>query len=109
MSRPRTVDPMEVVAAVKRLKRQSTVARQFGITRVRVNQILEEYAPDLRKHPKPTVPKTRTPDQEKARLQERRDLLKLLNAHNTRKQAADALGLTTSGLYSRMRRLGIEY
>jgi len=100
---------MEVVAAVQRVKRQSTVARQFGITRVRVNQILEEYAPGLRKHPKAKAKKELTPEQEKDRAQDRRDLLKILNAHDTRKQAADALGLTTSGLYSRMRRLGIEY
>ncbi len=97
------------MAAVRRVKRQSTVARQFGITRVRVNQILEDHAPELRKHPKPKTPKTLTPEQLKERAKDRRDLLKLLNAHNTRRQAAEALGLTTSGLYSRMRRLGIEY
>lgn len=109
MPRPRTVDPLQVVAAVKRLKRQSIVAREFEISRVRVNQILAEYAPELLKHRKPPETRELTPEELKNRARDKLDLERMLRAHRTRKEAAKAMGLTKSGLYSKMRRLGVEY
>lgn len=109
MSRPRLVDPQEIVAAVRRDEHQADVARKFGISRVRVNQILAEHAPELRTRVKAKGSKVRTQEEEAELAEQRRDMIKFLNAHNTRADAAHNLGLTTSGLYSRLRRLGIDY
>lgn len=109
MSRPRLADPQAVVAAVRRNEHQADVARTFGISRVRVNQILAELAPELRIRAKNHKAKVLTPEEEKELAQQRTDMIRFLNAHETRKHAAESLGLTTSGLYSRLRRLGINY
>ena len=105
MARPRTVEPDVIVAAVVSGDLPAEVARNFGVSRVRVSQILEQHAPHLLKRKKgPTV---LTDEQIAAKAEERAKVVEALNTHDMFKDAAASLNLTPSGLYSRMDRLGI--
>ena len=111
MARNRTVEPAEVVAAMRGENKlyASEVARKFGISRVRVSQILAEHAPDLlstRARPKVTSADTKAQAKRQSTMVSATK--KALKANPTHVAAAAALGLTASGLYSRMRRLNIE-
>ncbi len=111
MARHRTVDPTEVIAVMRGEEPlfAAEAARKFGISRVRVGQILAEHAPDLlSQRARPTI----TPEESKAQARRQQKMAaatrKALKAHATHIAAAASLGLTASGLYSRMRRLNIE-
>lgn len=107
MARPSSVDSEAVIAAVRSGTIAAEVGRQFGITRVRVNQILKEKAPEL------LANKTRTVKKSDAVLVNRRRSAavvateKALQKATTKKAAAEALGLTVSGLNARLRRFAI--
>ncbi|AXQ68781.1 hypothetical protein HOU00_gp344 [Caulobacter phage CcrPW] len=83
-------------------------ARYFKCSRVRIQQILDEHAPDLRAG---KVSSTQaTPKERKAREAVlRKETQAALKTTKSINEAAAVLKLTRSGLYSRMRRLGIEY
>lgn len=102
MARPSTVDSDEVIAYVRQGFIPADAARHFGISRMRVSQIIAEKAPEL-SHPRPR-PTNLTPEQE-AVIAQTEDAL--ANA-KSRVAAATSLGLTISGLNSRLRRYGIE-
>lgn len=108
MARPRTVEPQEIVDAVRNGMFGSEAARKFGVSRVRVNQILAEHAPELLKGKL----KSRSKDEIKEVKARQRAMIaatkKALKDHPTHVAAAEALGITTSGLYSRMRRHGLD-
>lgn len=107
MARPRTVDPLEIVSAIRAGMLSAEAARQFKITRVRVNQILTEHAPDLL----PGKLKTVSAEDKKAVSANRKLMIvetkQALAESDTLVDAAVMLGLTTSGLSSRIRRLRI--
>lgn len=100
---------MEVVAAFRdgEVKTGAEAARAFKCTRVRINQILQDYAPAF------LAGKTKAANPAADRVLKRRQAEMVrataaaLKAHPTHAEAAQALGLTASGLYSRMRRLNI--
>lgn len=110
MARKPTIDAKAVVKALRNgtVKNSAEAARKFGCSRVRVTQILETHAPDL------LSGKARNRTQAQARAirarqeKSRKATVKALQDHETIVAAARALGLTASGLYNRMRRLGIE-
>lgn len=110
MARPRVIDPMVVVQGFREGKFRfgADAAREFKCSRVRINQILNEYAPDLLPgKEKPVV----AADQRAlaARQKKMRSATeRALKDFPTLSTAAGSLGLTESGLTSRMRRLGIE-
>jgi transcriptional regulator with GAF, ATPase, and Fis domain len=103
------VDWKKVVRAFRsgKVKNGAEAARLFGCSRVRINQILGEHAPDLL----PGKVKPVSASQERAvrhrQAKMRLDTADALKTHPTITLAAQALGLTSSGLYSRMRRLNI--
>lgn len=111
MARPRTIDPKAVIDKFRdgSFRYGSEAARHFGCSRVRINQILNEHAPDL------IVGKVKpqTAAETKAVAKRQKVMItateRALHEHATHTAAADALGLTKSGLYSRMRRFGIEF
>lgn len=106
MPRPRSVDPEAVVQAIRDGAYAAEAARTFKISRVRVRQILDQYAPDLVTNP--THAPTLTPEEKAARRELIAETKKALKEHSTITAAAKALGLTNSGLYMRMSRLGIQ-
>lgn len=111
MARPRTVEPKDVIAKFRdgTFKYGSEAARHFGCSRVRINQILNEHAPDLivgKVKPQTAAETKVVAKRQKAMIVATE---KALNKHPTHTAAAEALGLTKSGLYSRMRRFGIEF
>ncbi len=109
MARPRTIDPTAVVGGFRdgTFKFGAEAARVFGCSRVRISQILAEYAPDLLVG----KVKPRTEGEQEVITERQRKMVSeteaALKAHQTHVAAAAALGLTPSGLYSRMRRLGL--
>lgn len=95
MGRKRIVNPAEIVAAVRSGKLRSAVARDHGISRMRVTQIMQEAdgvtaAPVVEE----------TPEQQEL---VQRTLAALADSH-TLADAAFSLGLTSSGLQTRIRR-----
>jgi len=86
----------------------SEAARALGCSRVRISQILEEYAPEYL-----AGKKRRRSSEEQAEIDGRQKRIReetvaALNAHASRKEAAAALGITPSGLQNRIRRFWIE-
>jgi transcriptional regulator with GAF, ATPase, and Fis domain len=108
MARPRRVDPSMVVEKVRGGMFASEVARELKISRVRVGQILEEHAPDLLvgkfKRLAPSAQRQLAARQRKMVA----DTQKALAKFTTKTEAARHLGLTNSGLSSRLRRFGLE-
>ncbi|AFU88104.1 hypothetical protein CcrColossus_gp234 [Caulobacter phage CcrColossus] len=110
MPRPRTIDPQEVVTKMRdgTFAYAAEAARYFKCSRVRIQQILDEHAPDLRAGKVSST--LATPKERKAREAAlRKETQAALKSTKSINEAAAALKLTRSGLYSRMRRLGIEY
>ena len=105
MARPSTVDSDEVIAYVRAGNIPADAARHFGISRMRVSQIIAEKAPEL-SHA------SRTPEAEPKLDREQKALIRqtqaALKKANTRVEAARLLKITVSGLNSRIRRYGIE-
>jgi transcriptional regulator with GAF, ATPase, and Fis domain len=103
------VDWKKVVRAFRagKVKTGAEAARKFGCSRVRINQILREHAPDLLTGKfKPVSPaQEQVIHKRQARMV--KETREALDAHPTHAMAAQALGLTASGLYSRLRRLNI--
>lgn len=105
MARPSTVDSDEVVAYVRAGNIPAEAARHFGISRMRVSQIIAEKAPSLSsRRVTPVAPTQLTPQQKKVI----RETEKALKQAKTRVEAAGLLKLTVSGLNSRLRRFNIE-
>lgn len=107
MARPSTVDSEAVVQAVREGVIAAEVARQHGITRMRVTQILRERAPDLLAN-KGLPAEDPSPEAQRRREKLRNLTLAVLNRSETKIAAARALGLTASGLNARLRRLKID-
>lgn len=104
MARPSTVDSDEVIAYVRAGNIAAQAARHFGISRMRVSQIIAEKAPDLSQATR-VDGAPRLDAAQKALVQATKAALKKAN---TRVEAAKLLGITVSGLNSRIRRYGIE-
>ncbi|UTC28930.1 hypothetical protein MARCHEWKA_04180 [Brevundimonas phage vB_BpoS-Marchewka] len=102
MARPSTVDSDAVVAYVRQGFIPADAARHFGISRMRVSQIIAERAPDL-SHAGPPQTFEPTPDQQAMIAKTEAAMA----SAKTRVEAARALKLTVSGLNSRLRRYGI--
>lgn len=112
MARTPTVDPQAVVKAVRAIHpapgAAAAVAREFKLSRVRVSQILADLAPELlssRAKPKPDDKLLKaTADRQRRAIAA---TVKALKDNPTHAAAAKTLGLTPSGLNSRMRRFDI--
>jgi hypothetical protein len=109
MARTRTIDPDEVVRRFRsgEFKYGSEAARVFGCSRVRINQILHDHAPDLIMGK--LKPRTKREQSELAKRQ--RKMVDATRAailkYETIPEAAASLGLTSSGLYNRIRRFSL--
>lgn len=103
MARPSTVDSDAVVAYVRAGNIGADAARHFGISRMRVSQIIAEKAPELSQAPR-HEPTTLSREQKAMITQTKAALAKA----KSRVEAANILKLTVSGLNSRLRRYGIE-
>lgn len=109
VGRPPKVDWRAVVQAFRseEVKTGAEAARKFGCSRVRISQILGEHAPDLL----PGKAKPQTPAEARATRDRQAKMKKktqeAIQANPTHTLAAQALGITPSGLYNRKRRLGL--
>lgn len=108
MARPSTVDADAVVKAVRDGTIAAQVARQFGITRVRVNQILKENAPELLANKSRNLNEDAAAEVSARRDEARAETIKVMAEAETKVAAARKLGLTVSGLNARLRRLKIK-
>ncbi len=104
MPRHSSVNVAELIDGIRRGGTPNKMAILFGISRMRVSQILSDNAPELLSHKRKP---DQTPEMVEKHQREREQLLRVLACFQYRKDAAAHLGLTTSGLYSRMRKLGI--
>jgi transcriptional regulator with GAF, ATPase, and Fis domain len=103
MGRPRSVNYGEVIKAIRNGSKPAQAAKEFKISRARVNQILKEHAPELL-----TEQAFAKRAETKQRAEMRKATVKALKKHGgLQAKAAIDLGITPSGLHARMRRLGI--
>lgn len=107
MARPSTVDGDAVVQAVRDGAIAAEAARTFGITRMRVTQILKDKAPDLLPNKPRSVNKADRTVVSARRREAKAETIKVMKTAESKVDAARSLGLTVSGLNSRLRQLNI--
>lgn len=109
MGRQPKIDPAAVIADFNagKFRFAADAAKEYGCSRTYMHMLLKKHAPQFL----PGKVKPRS-DSEQQQIDARQAQMKLdtetaVKQHDTPETAAAALGLTRSGLYTRMRRLGI--